>query len=129
MSIRHPQVLIADDDAYLTRQLARRFAEEGFHATTSPDAMHALSCAHRNRFDLIVMDIQMPAGNGLAACEMLHSDQRLDHIPVIILTGHDDTATRLRCQRLGAHHMLKTGDLWPKLLALACLLTHRECAA
>lgn len=129
MSIRQPHVLIADDDAILTRHLARQLEQEGFRVTTSPDAMHALTCVHRNAFDLIVMDIHMPAGNGLAACEMLSSDQRLRHMPVIVLTGSDDTATRLRCQKLGVHHMLKSGDLWPKLLAMACLLTRHNRAA
>jgi len=129
MSIREPHVLIADDDNILTRHLTRAFEAEGFHVTTSPDAMHALNCAHRNRYDLVVMDIHMPAGNGLAACEMLATDKRLRRVPVIILTGSDDTATRLRCQKLGAHHMLKSGDLWPRLHAMACLLTHHQHAA
>jgi len=126
MSIRRPHILIADDDAFLTRHLSRKLEAEGFHVTVSPDAMHALNLAHRNEFDLIVLDIRMPAGNGLAAAEMLASDRRLQHVPVIILTGSDDSATRLRCQRLGAHHLLKSGDLWPRLHAMTCLLTRHQ---
>lgn len=129
MSIRRPHILIADDDAFLTRHLARKLEAEGFHATVSPDAMHALNLAHRNAFDLIVLDIRMPAGNGLAAAEMLASDRRLQHVPIIILTGSDDAATRQRCRKLGTRHLLKSGDLWPRLHAMVCLLTNHEPAA
>src|SRR4029079_809212 len=101
-TMRPRKVLIADDDACLTRILEVRFRGLGFEPHTSHDAMHALSLIHRDPPDLVLMDILMPAGNGLAACEMLANDRRLRKIPVIIMTGRSDAKTVERCATLGA---------------------------
>src|SRR5690606_2076818 len=95
-------VLIADDDAALCRILAMRAKTLGVRVTVCHDAMHALHVIHQSPPDAVVMDIGMPAGNGLAACEMLASDDRLRGIPVIVLTGRGDQATRDRIAALGA---------------------------
>ena len=53
----------------------------------SPDAMHALFGAERVRPDLIILDVNMPGGNGLAVAEMLAGNAELRDVPVIIHTG------------------------------------------
>lgn len=111
-------VLLADDDAALTRILEMRLKKLGLHPTCTHDAMHALTLIHKQPPDLILMDITMPAGNGLAACEMLAADPRLKQIPVVILSGRGDQATRDRVAELGAHYVLKSGDLWLHLRPL-----------
>lgn len=120
------RVLIADDDAALTRILDMRFRKLGLHPVCTHDAMHALTLIHKQPPDLILMDINMPAGNGLAACEMLAADPRLKDIPVIVLSGRGDQATRDRVAELGAQHILKSGDLWLDLKPLALRLLKIE---
>lgn len=117
-----PHILIADDDAALTRILEMRIKKLGAHPTCCHDAMHALTLIHKQPPDLILMDITMPAGNGLAACEMLADDPRLREIPVIVLSGRGDQETRDRVAELGAHYVLKSGDLWTHLKPLVLRL-------
>jgi CheY-like chemotaxis protein len=109
------KVLIADDDPTLVRILEVRLRRLGFEVRSTHDAMHALTCIHRDPPDLIIMDIAMPAGDGLAACDMLAHDRRLRDIPIIVMSGRADTETRSRCQSLGTDFVLKTGDLWTGL--------------
>jgi DNA-binding response OmpR family regulator len=113
--MKPPRVLIADDDASLCRILEMRMKTIGVQPVVCHDAMHALHVIHRDPPDVVVMDITMPAGNGLAAIEMLASDERLAAIPVVILTGRSDQATRDRIANLGARYVLKSGDLWNRL--------------
>ncbi|WP_432799258.1 response regulator [Poriferisphaera sp. WC338] len=109
------RILIADDDATLVRILEMRLRHMGFNTQASHDAMHALTLVHRDPPDLVLLDINMPAGDGLAACEMLANDRRLQHIPVVVVTGRSDQKTVDRCHELGVPLVVKNGDVWSNL--------------
>ncbi|HAW26995.1 MAG TPA: hypothetical protein DCY03_02580 [Planctomycetaceae bacterium] len=100
-------VLIADDDHELSQALAIRLRGLGYTVMRSPDASHALIGAMRIKPNLIILDVDMPSGNGLAVCEMLNGDESCHGIPVIIHTGHTDTETIQRCKQLAAVYIQK----------------------
>jgi len=108
-------ILIADDDAGLCRMLTVRCKHLGLDVRTAHDAMHALVIAHKCEPDLIIMDISMPAGDGLSACEMLKNDQRLMSVPVIILSGTSSESQIQRCEDMDAHFVSKNADIWNNL--------------
>lgn len=103
----HKTVLIADDDHEITQSLALRLRPLGFSVMRSPDASHALIGAMKILPDLIILDVDMPNGNGLAVCEMLTGDARFHGIPMIIHTGLSDPTTISRCSLLGALYIHK----------------------
>lgn len=117
-----PTVIIADDDSALVQALALRGKEMGLEVFCSPDAMHALLATHRLKPDLIMLDINMPGGNGLSVCEMLAADKSFANIPVIIMTGESGEAVIERCEALGAHYVRKSPHLWEDLQRLICRL-------
>lgn len=116
------RVLIADDDPMFARVLAMRCRFLGLEVRTCPDAMFALTLIHKEPPDLVILDIAMPAGNGLAVCEMMASDQRLSGIPVIIVTGNSDEETRYRCQQLHAEYFQKSPNVWDWMKPVVCRL-------
>jgi CheY-like chemotaxis protein len=67
---------------------------------------------------LIILDVNMPSGNGLAVCEMMASDPRYAGIPVIIHSMLGDEATRERCRQLGARHVEKSSKSWAQIKSL-----------
>ena len=91
-------ILIADDDGDLVQMIALRCSQIGIRVFRSPDAMHALLGVHRIRPDLVLLDVNMPGGNGLSICEMLAGDESLAKIPVIIMTGDSAEEIPRRCQ-------------------------------
>ena len=95
-------ILIADDDPVVVFALSRRLQQLGFQVIHSPDAAHALIGVMKVKPDLVILDVNMPSGNGLAVCEMMASDPRYAGIPVIIHSVLGDEATRERCRQLGA---------------------------
>jgi CheY-like chemotaxis protein len=113
-------ILIADDDSDLTRALAMRFKELGLFAMRSPDATHALVGVQRMRPNVVILDVGMPGGNGLAVAEMLASDPQLRNVPVIIHTGRDDQATRRRCADCGHHYVRKSPSSWDQIKTIVC---------
>ena len=108
-------VLIADDDPQLVSALALRVKGLGLEVRTAHDALTALNAANNSAPDLIILDVNMPAGNGLGACEMLASDPGTSLIPVIILTGRKDKETVRRCHDLLAYYVPKCPDVWTRV--------------
>ncbi len=111
-------ILIADDDPVVVFALMRRLQQLGFQVIRSPDAAHALMGIMKVKPDLVILDIYMPSGNGLAVCEMMASDPHYSGIPVIIHSILGDEATKERTQRLGAHYVEKSPQSWAQIKAL-----------
>lgn len=94
-----PRILVVDDDPP-TRTLLVRFLEvEGFAVEEAADGHQALELAARSRPDLVVLDITLPAVDGL---DVLSSLRRRGETPVILLSGRAAEADRLLGLRLGA---------------------------
>ncbi len=108
-------VLIADDDRSLVSAMAVRCRLLGMRVIQAFDAREALLAVLENRPDLICLDVNMPAGDGLMVCEVLAKDDEASRIPVIILTGRDDYPTKRRCAELCAYYLRKNESIWPRL--------------
>ncbi len=111
-------ILIADDDPVVSFALQRRLQLLGFNVLRSPDSSHALFGAMKVKPDLLILDVNMPGGNGLAVCEMMASDPVYSSIPVLIHTSLNDPVTKERSRALGAHYVEKTPNSWLQLRTL-----------
>ncbi len=118
--MRPRSVLIADDDPALTRVLTVRCRHLGLEVRHAADAMQALVMIHKDPPDLVIMDVTMPAGDGLSASQMLLSDPRLSRIPIIILSGRRVEDGRRRAEELGVPYVVKSPQCWSELKALIC---------
>ncbi len=122
MRMRTNRVLIADDDAAMLGLLGRMLCALDLEVIEAQDAVSALALANETAPDVIILDIGMPGGNGLSACEMLASTASLAHVPVIVLTGRSDDATLFRCQNMGAHYVCKGADALAKVRSMVRVL-------
>jgi two-component system response regulator GlrR len=94
------QLLIIDDDQGLLKLLTMRLTAMGFAVTACHDAATALEEARRQRFDLVITDLRLAEGDGLAIMEevrALHPD-----LPVLILTAHGSIPSAVEAMRKGA---------------------------
>jgi CheY-like chemotaxis protein len=119
-------VLIADDDADFLSVLARRCKALGLRVQTAGDGIAALTRIIADEPDLLLLDIDMPAGDGLGIAEKLLSDPRIRPVPVVFCTGRSDAGTIKRCQALGAHYVTKGADTWADLKPIVCRLLSIE---
>jgi CheY-like chemotaxis protein len=86
------QVLVAED-GLMNRRLAHRLlTKEGHHVTLADNGAQALSRLRRARYDVVLMDVEMPVMNGLAATVALrHHERKMGrYTPVIALTSNTD---------------------------------------
>jgi DNA-binding response OmpR family regulator len=86
-----PTILIADDDAGLLSALECRLSSTGYRVLTTQDGYQTLAIARRERPDLLILDINMPAGSGMSVLERIESIDELSNPPVIFMTGCEIT--------------------------------------
>jgi len=61
--------------------------QAGFIVTTAENGSVAWELLLKNDFDLVVTDFQMPGLTGIALCEAMRTERRLEHTPVIFVTA------------------------------------------
>ena len=118
------RVLVVDDDPPLRRMLKRTLAAEGFDVTLAADGGAALVAAERSAPDVIVLDVAMPALDGLAVCRRLRSKGLAT--PILMLTARDAVVDRVAGLEAGADDYLVKPFAVQELIARLRALTRRR---
>jgi CheY-like chemotaxis protein len=103
---KSPTALFADDDQVLGQVVNAVLRKDGWIVTVARDAMQAFMFAQRAPFDIIVLDISMPGGTGLAALEKLQMSEKTRHVPVLVVSGMTDPALPAKAVALGAFEFM-----------------------
>ena len=104
-SSRH-KILVIEDDAVTRADLEARLAASGYVVARAADAASALTVVNRERPDLILLDLGLPAGDGFLVLERLRKIKELSAIPVLVITGRSDAETRKRVEAMGVAPLL-----------------------
>jgi CheY-like chemotaxis protein len=115
-------VLIADDDPDLCNVLALRCRALKLEVQIASNATDALRMMEERTPDLVILDVAMPNGSGLAVCEMMSHHEKLKQLPVVMLTGKKDSRTIQRCHEMCAYYVTKCDDVWGRLRPLVTSL-------
>ena len=99
-------VLLADDDRVITHLLSARLRAAGWTVSVAQDAMQTVMFAIRTVPDVIVLDINMPGGNGVDALTRLKASTKTSQVPVVVLSGTVDRAVAEKVRTLGAVEFL-----------------------
>src|SRR6516165_367552 len=107
MSDSEAALLVVDDIEDNRFALSRRLARQGYlNVTTAADGRQALELLNSRPFDLVLLDIMMPNVNGYEVLAAMKANERLRHIPVIMISAVDEIESVIRCIELGAEDYL-----------------------
>jgi DNA-binding response OmpR family regulator len=84
-----PKILIVDDDPDLRQAMRLRLRASHYDTVNASDGYSAIAQAYKERPDLIILDLGLPAGDGFVVLDRLQRDDKLSNIPVIVLTASD----------------------------------------
>ena len=84
-------LLIVDDDPVNRQLMTHHFERAGHTVSTADSGEQALDVIRGNDFDLILLDIMLPGMSGLDVLRNIRETHTLMELPVIIVTGHDDS--------------------------------------
>ena len=99
-------ILIAEDDPFIIESLTFLLTREGFGVSSVSDGKDVLSALHRDRPDLLILDIMLPSSNGFDILQSLRADAGLKGTAVLVLTAKGQEADRRRMIELGANDFM-----------------------
>jgi two-component system phosphate regulon response regulator PhoB len=103
---KHPlipkKIVVIEDSRLICSILERRFQKAGYSVSVSLKGQEGLARIKKLYPDLIVLDLMLPDMPGEEICREIKRNERLHHIPVIILTAKADEADRIVARVIGA---------------------------
>ena len=99
-------VLVVEDSATQREELRFVLEESGYTVVVASDGRDGLAAARTNAIDLVISDIVMPEMDGYALCKALRTDEKLQHLPVILLTSLTDPRDVIRGLESGANNFI-----------------------
>ena len=115
-------ILVVDDDPYIVDLVGRQLKAKGFAVLQTTDPETAYSLAEKEKPDLIISDVAMPALDGFTLFTGLKNNRVTCNIPLVLLTGSDRLTDVEQGFVSGAKaYLLKPFDwdtAWPKIAPL-----------
>ncbi|MCA8959969.1 MAG: response regulator [Planctomycetes bacterium] len=95
------KILVVDDDRRIALSLAVRLKQEGYEVLEANDGVTAVKKAIEDTPDVVLLDISMPAGNGLIVAERLRDNVQTATLPIIFLTASKRKDLREQAEQWG----------------------------
>ncbi len=108
------RILVIDDEPQIRRVMKTALTAEGYTVVDAKAAIDALEKLRQERFDLVLLDVNMPGMSGLAACVEIRSSS---DIGIIMLTVRNTDADKIAALDAGADDYVTKPFSMPELLA------------
>jgi DNA-binding response OmpR family regulator len=96
------KIMIVDDDPDLRMALKLRLRANHFETVSASDGYSAIALAQKERPDLVILDLGLPAGDGYVVLKRMQESDTLSDIPIIVLTARDPQNNEERSLGAGA---------------------------
>ncbi len=111
-----PTILIADDDELMRTLLSSALIDGGFTTVEAVNGTEALAQFERVRPQLLLLDVDMPELSGFDVCAEVRRSPTGANVPIVMVTGNDDTQSVERAYQAGATDFINK----PLNFALLC---------
>jgi len=105
-AVRRSRILVADDTESIRLLFDKLLTSDGHEVVSVSDGIDALEAVHHHRPHVILLDVDMPAMNGLEVCRRLKADPATRLTPIVMVTGQSDLSDRLKGIEAGADEFL-----------------------
>ncbi|KVL04489.1 EAL domain-containing protein [Burkholderia cepacia] len=110
-----PVILIVDDDAMTRLLVVETLEPEGFRVEEATGPQEGIDAFLRHRPAVVLLDVEMPGGDGFACCRQLRALPEGRRVPIVMLTGNDDDTSIASAFDAGATDFVSKPMRW-KLL-------------
>ena len=108
------RVLLIEDETSISEPLSAGLQREGFEACVAATARAGLEELARNQYDIVLLDVMLPDGDGR---DVLRELRRTSRVPVVILTSRDEAVDKVVGLELGADDYVTKPFLLAELVA------------
>ncbi len=122
---RNARVLVVDDEAPVRSMISATLERQGYDVQQASSGSQAMEQLEQGRFDLLLTDIVMQDGNGIALLERIHADQ--PQLPVVMVSAIHDISVAIDSMRRGAYdYLLKPFECEHLVATVQRALDHRH---
>jgi putative nucleotidyltransferase with HDIG domain len=122
---RPARILVVDDEAHVRSMIAATLERQGYDIVLASGGREAIDSLDSDSFELILTDIVMQDGNGLALLERIH--EQSPNLPVIMVTAIHDISVAIDSMRRGAYdYLLKPFEREHLVATVQRALDHRQ---
>ncbi|WP_017316681.1 response regulator [Mastigocladopsis repens] len=89
-SSRRRRILVVDDSTLYLRLLQTALEAEGYEVDTAANGTLALAKIEASPPELVLLDVIMPEMNGIEVTQRIRQNNRLPHIPILLITGYEE---------------------------------------
>jgi DNA-binding response OmpR family regulator len=108
------KILIIEDEELLYNLLERKLNEEGYQASVAKDGAEGMKMIKEIKPDLVLLDIVMPNKNGFEVMDEMQADEKLKHIPIIVISNSGQPVEIDKAKELGAKDWLIKTEFDPQ---------------
>lgn len=103
------KILIVEDEKILAEMYKDKFTQGGFEVILALSAEEGFELIHKEKPDLILLDILLPKENGIGFLAKLRKDSQFAETPVVAFSNYDDPITKREAFKLGVKaYLIKT---------------------
>jgi putative nucleotidyltransferase with HDIG domain len=122
---RSARILAVDDEPHVRSMIGATLERQGFDVQLAASGREALDMLERGAFDLVLTDIVMQDGNGIALLDRIHGQQ--PQLPVVMVTAIHDISVAIDSMRRGAYdYLLKPFEREHLVSTVKRALDHRQ---
>ena len=123
-------ILLVDDSKVMREMIAACLRpEQGIAFSHAGSGLEAIERLSLKKFDLVILDLNMPDIGGVEVVEFIRGQDRLRELPVLIVTTRGDDASRTRVLAAGANRFMVKPFAPDALLSEVRALLHRDARA
>jgi CheY-like chemotaxis protein len=100
------KLLLADDSVTIQKVIDLTFADEGVRVVSFSDGQEAINNLEEIAPDVVLADVFMPSKTGYEVCKYVKENEKLKHIPVMLLVGSFEPFDEAEARRVGADDIL-----------------------
>jgi putative nucleotidyltransferase with HDIG domain len=122
---RSARILVVDDEAHVRSMMGSTLERHGYDVQLAASGNEALDLLGQNAYDLVLTDIVMQDGNGIAVLDRIHAQQ--PQLPVVMVSAVHDISVAIDAMRRGAYdYLLKPFEREHLVNTVQRALDHRQ---
>ncbi len=122
---RRSRILVVDDERHVRSIIGSTLERQGYEVLLATSGSEGLQMLEQNAFDLVLSDIVMQNGNGIALLERIRAQH--PHLPVVMVSAIHDTSVAIDAMRRGAYdYLLKPFEQEHLVNTVQRALDHRQ---
>ena len=100
------RIMVVDDSGMTRKMLSLSLSREGFAVETAENGTDALEKLFKDRYDLVITDMNMPQMDGMELLRHVRNDSQYYSIPVVVLSSNSAPEEVQRAMKAGANYYL-----------------------